>query len=185
LRHQPLYWPGHLFLAYLLEEQGDTAGALRESEAALEQDPRNTAALTTLARVSADAGDLRKARAALERIRNEDRQNSKVRLMNGLLLAHEGRVAEARRELDDRTQAYAALAPDSTLMVAEILAVIGDTASALRWVDQAVRAGDEREDWFRRDPHLASVRGHSDFQKMLASVAFRREQRAQASSKPR
>jgi hypothetical protein len=45
-------------------------------------------------------------------------------------------------------------------------------------MDRAVRAGDDRGEWFRRDPHLATIRALPDFQKMFDSVAFRRGQRA-------
>jgi len=37
--------------------------------------------------------------------------------------------------------------------------------------------GDDREDWFRRDPHLASIRNQPRFRQIVASVAYRRRQR--------
>lgn len=66
------------------------------------------------------------------------------------------------------------------LQAAESHAVIGDTAKALEWLDKAVRMGDDREDWMRRDPLLTKIRDHPRFQQMLASVAYRRKQRPQA-----
>ena len=60
--------------------------------------------------------------------------------------------------------------------------MMGETEQALEWLDRAVRMGDDREDWFRRDPHLASIRDHPRFQQMLASVAYRRKQRPPAAS---
>jgi tetratricopeptide (TPR) repeat protein len=46
----PLFWPARRNLGELLREQGDTAGAIREHEKALEQDPQNVQILSPLAR---------------------------------------------------------------------------------------------------------------------------------------
>jgi hypothetical protein len=35
---------------------------------------------------------------------------------------------------------------------AEFYALLGDKAKALDWLDRDVRAGDERAEWFDRDP---------------------------------
>jgi serine/threonine protein kinase len=47
-------------------------------------------------------------------------------------------------------------------------------------LDRALRMGDDREGWLRRDPHLAGIRDNPRFQQMLASVAYRRAQRVRA-----
>jgi tetratricopeptide (TPR) repeat protein/predicted Ser/Thr protein kinase len=178
----PLYWPGHLYLADLLREQGDTTGAIKEAEASLEQDPTNLSTLVMLARAYLDRSELAKARQTLERVRPERRQNYHLRLGWSLLLALEGKRVEATREMNDQTQAYAALLPRWVLWGAEFYAVMGDTGSALEWLGKAVRAGDDRETWLQTDPLLASIRTHPDFQKLLESVAYRRKQRAAANS---
>jgi hypothetical protein len=59
---------------------------------------------------------------------------------------------------------------------------MGESAKALEWLDRAVRMGDDREDWFRRDPLLGNIRDHPRFQQILASVAYRRQQRSRASA---
>jgi Tfp pilus assembly protein PilF len=174
----PLFWPGHLYLGELLREQGDTAGAVREQELVLEQDPQNLASLLHLARAYLDSGDLSKARQALQRARSEDRQNYFLRQHRALLLAREGKKAEALQEMDAGVQAYAGAQIFGPLMAAEFYAVMGDTAKALEWLDRAVRMGDDREDWLRRDPLLANIRDQPRFQQMLASVAYRRKQRS-------
>jgi len=181
----PMFWPARLNLGEFLREQGDTAGAIREHERILEQDPHSSAPLAFLARTYMDLGDLRKARQALERIRAEDRQNYRIRLCWALLLALEGKRTEALREMDRDVQAYAENHSVVPLQVAEFYAVMGDTVKALEWLDRAVRMGDDREDWLRRDPLLAGIRDQPRFQQMLASVAYRRKQRSAAASESR
>lgn len=64
-----------------------------------------------------------------------------------------------------------------TSEVADVYAVLGDTPKALEWLDQAVRNGDERAEWFRRDPMLANIREHPRFQQILDAVAARRKKK--------
>ena len=178
----PLYWPGRMDLGELLREQGDTAGAIREQERALEQDPQNVQLLSFVSRAYMDAGDLLKARQSLERAFSKGRQNYLVRQAWALQLALEGKRAEAFQEMDAGVQTYAGAQIFGPLKAAEFYAVTGETDKALDWLDRAVRMGDDRDEWFRRDPLLASLRDHPRFQQILASVAYRRTQRPRASA---
>jgi tetratricopeptide (TPR) repeat protein len=183
----PLYWPGHLYLSRLLQEQGDNAAAIKELQTALEQDPQNVVSLAMLARVEIDQGQLREARETLERIRPNSRQNFQVRLVWALLLGVMGNREEAAREMDAQTQAYVALIPHLVIGAAEFHAVMGDQQTALDWMAKAVRGGDDRATWMQLDPLLANIRALPDFAKLLASVEFRRKQRRsqEAGSAPR
>ena len=176
----PLFWPARWHLGELLREQVDVPGAIRELERILEQDPASRIALWALARIHMDAGDHPKARQTLERLEAQHRQNYVSRLSWALLLALERKRTEAFREMDAQVQAYAGISYLGALQAAEFYAVMGDTDKALEWLDRAGRSGDDREDWFRRNPHLASIRDHPRFQQMLASAAYRRKQRPAA-----
>jgi len=89
-----------------------------------------------------------------------------------LLLALEGRMAEAREKMDEECLKYGALSVFSTLMVADFYAVAGEPEKALDWLEKAVRNGDERTAWFRRDPFLAKIRDLPRFKQILDSVSF-------------
>jgi serine/threonine protein kinase/Flp pilus assembly protein TadD len=175
----PMQWPPHMYLGDLLREQGDTAGAVREESRILEQESSNVAALGVLAQAYLDSGDLRQARQVLERASDEGRKGYRIRPAWALLLALEQKREEALREMDADVQLYAGAHVFGPLRAAEFYAVMGDSAKALEWLDRGVRMGDDREDWIRRDPHLASLRSQPRFQEMLASVAYRRKQRSQ------
>jgi serine/threonine protein kinase/Tfp pilus assembly protein PilF len=175
----PLYWPAHLNLGELLRQQGDIAGAIREQERVLEQVPNNLGALVFLAHAYMDSGDLIKARQTLTRPAGEARDYGQ-RGHWALLLALEGKKAEAIREMDAEVQAWLGVSFLGPSLAAEFYAAVGETDKALEWLDRAVRMGDDREDWLRRDPLLASIRNQPRFQQMLASVAYRRKQRLAA-----
>jgi tetratricopeptide (TPR) repeat protein len=172
----PLFMPARSYYAAALREQGDVPGAIREGERILEQAP-GTPLVGELARVYMDSGDLRRARQALESLDVQYRQSHRSRLTWALLLALEGKKTEALREMDEQTLGYAGASFLCPLLAAEVYAVLGDTAKALEWVDRAARSGDEREDWLRRDPHLASIRNQPRFQQIVDSIAYRRKQR--------
>ena len=178
LDRHPLYFPARMLLGEMLREQGDIAGAIREQQRSLDQDPQNIHVRWFLARAYIDSGDLPKARQRLEAARPADRQAYTTRLLWGRLLALEGKPAEARKEVDEEVLKHAALLSWLNLDVAEFYALLGEAPKALEWLDRAVRAGDDREDWFRRDPMLANIRNEPRFQQILSSVAFRRKQRA-------
>jgi tetratricopeptide (TPR) repeat protein len=173
----PLFYPARMELAEMFRQQGNLAAAIREQERILEQDPQNVYALGYLARAYMDSGDLVKARQALDRVRFEDQQSYKVRRTRAILLALEGRRAEALKEMDEEVLKWEALVAYETAEAAEFYAVLGDASKALDWLDRAVRSGDERAEFFRRDPLLANVRSHPRFQQILESIAYRRRQR--------
>ncbi|MGH9778803.1 MAG: tetratricopeptide repeat protein, partial [Candidatus Acidiferrales bacterium] len=179
LEAEPTFFPARTFVAEIYREQGKLPEAIREQEKVLEQDLTNLIALTYLSRAYIDQGELERARATLERARPEHRQNYGIRVSWALLLAREGKRAEARKEMDAEVQKYAEVHVYTTVEAAAFYAMLGEKQEALEWLDRAVRNGDERGDWFRRDPRLENIRGEPRFKQILESIAFRRQQRAQ------
>jgi Tfp pilus assembly protein PilF len=175
LARWPMFWPARLNLADFLLEQGDTAGAIGEYERTLEQDSRSRVALGGLAHAHMVAGDIAKAREVLERLPAEERRNYRLRQYWALLLALEEKRAEAIREMDEGLQTFAGAIFFGPLFAAEFYSIMGDRSKSLDWLDRSVRMGDDRDDWMRRNPLLASVRNEPKFQQMMASIAYRRE----------
>jgi serine/threonine protein kinase/Tfp pilus assembly protein PilF len=173
----PLFFPNRMVIGEMLRQEGDLDGAVREQKKILEQDPQNMYALGYLARTYLDAGDLLKARQTLERIRPEEQQSYRTRRTRAILLALEGRRAEALKEMDGEVLKWEALYALETSEVADFYAVLGDASQALHWLNEAVSKGDERDEWFRRDPLLANIRSDPRFQQILQSIAQRRQQR--------
>jgi tetratricopeptide (TPR) repeat protein/predicted Ser/Thr protein kinase len=177
IRQWPLFWPGRLHLGQLLREQGDTAGAIREQERVLEQDSRNTDALAALTRAYIDSGDLQKADQTLDRADAQDSENYELRQMRALLLALEGKKSEAAAEVDPGLLTYSGMQVFGPAWAADFYAVMDDAGTALEWLDRAVRMGDDREEYLRRNPLLRNIRQHPRFEQILDSVAYRRQQR--------
>ena len=135
----------------------------------LEQSPRNVTA----------------PRETLERARAEERQNYQVRQHWALLLALEDKKIEASQEMDAGLQTYAEIQVFGPASAADFYAVMGDADKALEWLDRAVRMGDEREEYLRRNPLLTNLRQHPRFRQILDAVVYRRKQRPAVDPKTR
>jgi Tfp pilus assembly protein PilF len=177
LDSDPMFFPPRVNIGDLLRQMGNPVGSIREQEKVLEQDPKNMLALSALALACQDQGEVAAAREALARARALEPQNYQVRLLWALQLAVEGKHADAVQEMDPEVLKYGELIFFASI-VAEFHAVLGDKAKSLEWLDRAVRAGDERADWFQRDPLLANVQEEPRFRQIIDGIHNRREQQA-------
>ncbi len=184
LAADPLFFPARMNVGENLRQMGDPAGSIREQQKVLEQDPKSLYALTALALAHMNAGDVGSARQALERVRSQEPRNYMVRLLWALQLALEGKREEALREMNPEVLKFAELVFAASL-AAEFYAVLGDKTKALEWLDRAVRAGDERAEWFQRDPLLKGIQEEPRFRQILESIRYRREQRIKAEADTR
>ena len=177
LEREPLFAPARMFLGDTLRTEGDLDGAIRELQKVLDQAPKNISAVRNLAHVHLDADNLAAARGLIESRRAEFSANYEWRSLNALLLAREGRRDEAIAAMDEDNLKFLGAAFTSTLDAAEFYALVGDTTKAIEWLERAIRNGDERAQWFRRNPRLAGIRTDQRFQQILASIDARRQQR--------
>ena len=175
LRSEPLMWPGHWMMSQILLDEGQLKEARVEGQKVLDQDPGNLVATITLSYGQLTAGDVQGARALLDKTNPGDKENFRLRLARAVVDAREGKQ---RGPLDKEVLTYAEVNPFGTLAAAEYYALQDDAKNALDWLDRAVRGGDERMEWFQRDPLLASIRNHPRFKQILDSIAFRRQQRS-------
>ena len=173
----PLFFPARMILGDMLRQQGDLTGAARELERILEQDAHNAYAIRFLARAHIDAGDLAAARQTLERARATDRESYWARLLKAILLSLEGDIGGALSEVDEDVLKWGSVAGHLTSEIAVFYSVSDDVPAALLWLDRAVRHGDERGDYFARDPLLATVRLDPRFGQILESIRHRSSSR--------
>jgi len=177
LARNPLFLPARMSYGSMLLEQGDNAGGIREMEKVVEQAPQNLVGVSYLARTTLIAGETQRAQNALEKVPAPARKSYLFRLRWATLLALEGKRAEALKTMDADVLKYAANVSFFTVDVADFYAVLGEKEKALDGLDRAVRNGDERAEWFQRNPLLANIRQEPRFKQILESIAYRREQR--------
>jgi predicted Zn-dependent protease len=177
LTREPLWTPPRMFLADTLRTEGDVPGAVRELEKVLEQAPENISAVRLLALAYMDAGDLKRTETLLESRRASSERNYVWRLMRALLLARQGRRDDAIAAMDEETLKFAGTTFIATLDAAEYYALLGDVSRGLDWLERAIRNGDERLTWFRKNPRLAGIRQDPRFAAIMTSLETRRSAR--------
>jgi tetratricopeptide (TPR) repeat protein len=177
LQRDPLFAIARSFLGEILRTEGDVAGAIREQQKVLEQAPNHLPAVRALALAYLDTGAVDKARFALEDKKAIFGKNYLWRSVWALVLAVEGSRKEALLAMDEETLKFAGLAFPSTLQAAEVYAVLGETDKGIEWLERAIRNGDERATWFRRDLWLAGIRQDPRFRQVVDSIEARRRQR--------
>jgi serine/threonine protein kinase/tetratricopeptide (TPR) repeat protein len=164
-----------LHSAGILRERGDLKGAIRELLELGQQEPRNVGLKVMLAQAYQTDGQLSESRRLLGEAAPTERNNYNFRLVWALQLALEGRRDQALREMDATLRQYAEFTYFS-LFAAEFYAVLGETDEALNWLDREIRAGDERVEWFERDPLLARIRDDPRFKQRMETLRSRRAQ---------
>jgi Tfp pilus assembly protein PilF len=179
LDSDPLWFASRANYGETMRQMGDPGGSIREQEKVLEQDPKSMMALTFLAMAYQTRGDAARARETLASAQALEPRNYQVRLLWALQLAIEGKQADALREMDSEVLKFGELI-FCTSNVAEFYAILGDRAKSLDWLDRAVRAGDERADWFQRDPLLANIQKEPRFKQIIDGIRYRREQQAKS-----
>ena len=177
LEREPLNGPARMVLGDTLRIEGDLQGAIRELQRVLLQAPGNISAIRNLALAYMDGRELDKARTLLEEKRPLFSRNYLWRAMWALLLAREGKRAEALQAMDEETLKFLGAAIIVTLQGAEFYSALGETSKAIEWLERAVRNGDERAEWFRKDPSLENIRRDPRFQRIIDSIEGRRKQR--------
>lgn len=166
-----------MFLGEMLRTEGEVDAAIREQQKVLDQAPSNISAIRNLVHAYLDAGNVDAAANLLEASRGTFERNFSWRSTRALVLAREGNRDAALRLLDEATKKFLGVAFPSTLDAAEVYALAGDSSAAIEWVDRAVRNGDGRIGWFRRNARLAAIRDDPRFQRILESVEARRRPR--------
>jgi len=176
LERGPLFPPARVILTDILLTEGDGADALRQARTLTEQTPNAINGVQSLSLVYLSTGELDKARSLLVEKRALVGNNYAWRVAWALLLALENKRDEALQAMDGETLKWADVNFTATLRAAEFYAVLGDTSKAIDQLDRAVRNGDERIGWFRKNPRLASIRNDPNFQRIIDSIEARRKQ---------
>jgi tetratricopeptide (TPR) repeat protein len=177
LKDQPTRGAPRQLLGEILRTEGDVDGAIRAEMRVLEQAPANISAISVLTTTYLDTHNLTAARALLEEKRPLFSGNYYWKLVWALLLAAEGKRVDALQAMDEGVLRFADIMFWATLPVADFYALLGDHSKAVDWVGKAVRNGDERINYFRRNPRLVAIRDDPRFQSIIRSVEARRPAR--------
>ena len=100
-----------------------------------------------------------------------------IRPMMAMSLSAAGDHEAARAQLTDRVKEAALTDHDVPYWLATAYAMEGERDEAFKWLETAIRLGNENLPWFESNPLWKPLRGDPHFRKIMSQVEIAREQR--------
>ena len=93
-----------------------------------------------------------------------------IKPLYALFLAGSGKTDEAKAQLTDDALALARADHDMAYWVGSTYAVLGDKDLAFKWLNKAVRLGNQNRPHFENDINLATIRDDERWPELLVKL---------------
>ncbi len=93
-----------------------------------------------------------------------------IRPMLATFFASQGKTAEARAQITDQAKGLAKADHDMAYWMCEACSQLGDVDDAFKWLEKAIRLGNENRPWFENDKVLAPLRRDPRFQELMSKI---------------
>ena len=142
-------------------------------------EPKHPLLRTSVAYQRMRQGDLKEAIRLLEEVIRDDASMKIAYPTLAMCYALAGDRERAASLIDEDSMAAAEADSEMAYRLATYFAVDGDESEALHWLRRAIYLGNENYPWFLINPAWSRVRGHADFERILADLkkSFIRNQR--------
>jgi serine/threonine-protein kinase len=115
-------------------------------------------------------GDKQMAIDLMSKVLQEHPEMDGIRPLYAIYLAGAGREAEARAQLSEDSLALSRSDHDMAYWVGSTYAILGDTDLAFKWLNRAVKLGNQNKPHFEHDKSLDSLRDDPRFAELMAKV---------------
>jgi serine/threonine protein kinase/tetratricopeptide (TPR) repeat protein len=150
--------------------QGDCERALQELEVGAKVEPNHP--LIRIFRSFAFFY-LERVDEAIEIISDVLNKNPKmdgIRPIYAVFLAYQGKKDEAYAQITDQTKALSKADHDMAYWLAQAYALLGEKDEAFKWLEKAIKLGNENRPWFENDKCIASLRKDPRFAELLNKI---------------
>lgn len=150
--------------------KGDYDQAIRELDAGAKVEPNHPLIRIFRSFVYYYQG---KVDEAIEIIRDVLEKNPKmdgIRPIYAVFLATKGKKEEALAQITNETRALAKADHDMSYWLAQAYAVLGEKDEAFKWLEKAIKLGNENRPWFEKDSCIASLRGDDRFKELMNRI---------------
>jgi serine/threonine-protein kinase len=93
-----------------------------------------------------------------------------IRPILAIFLSAQGKHTEADEQLTDKVIAMAAEDHDIAYWLATAYLLQGKQVEALKWLERAIKRGNENYRWFEKDPNWADLHGDPRFQELINRI---------------
>ena len=125
---------------------------------------------TFRARVLFYRGEVEAARRLLEQVLENHPKMDGIRPILATCLAAQGKRDEAFAQLTAKVKEIAAADHDIAYWLGSAYALLGEEEEALRWLEAAIKLGNENYLWFHYDPNWTLLRNNPRYQRLLEQL---------------
>jgi serine/threonine-protein kinase len=147
--------------------RGQYDEAFEEIEKGCKTEPNHPMLQIFKSSVQYFSGDPKGAIETIEKVIAEHPEMEGVHALYAIYLAGSGRKEAALAQLTDETLELARTDHDMSYWVGSAYALLEDKDKAFKWLERAVKLGNENEPWFKSDRNLESLREDPRFLDLL------------------
>jgi tetratricopeptide (TPR) repeat protein len=106
----------------------------------------------------------------LGQVLQDNQQMEGIRPLYALFLARQQRFDEARAQLTEEARGLAKADHDMAFWMAAAYSQLGEIDEAFKWLERAIRLGNENKPWFESDEMLAPMRQDARFNELMNKI---------------
>lgn len=150
--------------------RGDYARAHEELDRGVKAEPNHPMLRIFRSGVYYYEGNKEKAIELMGKVLGENPHMDGVRPLYAMYLAGAGKEEEARAQLTEDALAVSRADHDMAYWVGQTYAILGDKDGAFKWLNRAVKLGNENKPRFETDPVIDSLRDDPRFEELLSKI---------------
>lgn len=150
--------------------EGDYDRADEELEKGFKAEPNHPMLRIFQSGVRYYQGRVGEAIEIMDKVLKENPRMDGIKPLYAIYLAGAGRADDARAQLTDDALALARADHDMAYWAASTYALLGETDLAFKWLNKAVKLGNQNKPHFLNDRNLASVRNDPRWQEILTKL---------------
>ncbi|HKZ76856.1 MAG TPA: protein kinase [Pyrinomonadaceae bacterium] len=150
--------------------QGKYEEALRELERGAAMEPDHPLIKTFRARVLYYRGEVEAATRLLQQVLERHPKMDGIRPILAICLSAQGKHTEANEQLTDHVREVAKADHDIAYWLASAYLLQGRQVEAFKWLERAIRLGNENYLWFESDANWADLRDDPRFLELVAPI---------------
>jgi eukaryotic-like serine/threonine-protein kinase len=116
------------------------------------------------------SGDRATALRMIEEVLKQNPKMDGIKPLYAIFLAGSGRTEDARKQLSGEALGLARADHDMAYWVASTYALLGEIDLAFKWLNRAIKLGNENRQWFYNDNNLAVLRTDSRWDETIAKI---------------
>ena len=156
--------------ARIFTYQGNYEKALEELDAGAKIEPNHPLVRIFRSFVLFYQGKTDEAIELLSEVLDKNIKMDGIRPILAVFLASQGKTDKALAQMSDETKAIAKSDHDMSYWLAQAYSLLQDKENAFKWLERAIKLGNENKAWFEKDKCLEFIRKDAHFQELMDKI---------------